>query len=146
MKKLTRQPFDKARAFIFNHGRELDQQLFNYHFKAGSVGAVLTALAHYQNADGGFGHALEPDLRTAASSVVATSQAFYILREVDAPSNLPMVQSAVSYLLQSYDAQQQVWPIIPPEAEDAPHASHWTYKDAEQNFGNFLVNPRVATL
>jgi hypothetical protein len=146
MKKLTREAFDKAKTFIFSHGRKLDQQLFNHHFEAGNLEAVLAELACYQNLDGGFGHALEPDLRTPASSVVATSQAFYVLRELDVPVHLPMVQRAVTYLLQQYDPQRQVWPIIPPEADDAPHASHWAYQDAEPNFGDFLVNPRFATV
>ena len=86
MKKLTQQTFDQAKSFILNHGRTLDQRLFEYHFESGSKEAVRTALSPYQNGDGGFGQALEPDLRTPISSAVVTSQGLYILREVNEPA------------------------------------------------------------
>ena len=47
------------------------------------------------------------------------------------------------YLLGVYDESRQVWPIIPPEVEDAPHAPWWDYASSEAGFGGFLVNPRV---
>ena len=55
--------FDRAEKFIYNNARLLERQLFAYHFKGGSREQVLTALRAYQNEDGGFGHALEPDIR-----------------------------------------------------------------------------------
>jgi hypothetical protein len=53
--------YDRARAFIYRNARPLDIARFQYHFENGSKDAVLTALAAYQNEDGGFGHALGPD-------------------------------------------------------------------------------------
>ena len=55
--------FNRAEKFIYNNARLLERQLFAFHFKGGSREQVLTALSAYQNADGGFGHALEPDIR-----------------------------------------------------------------------------------
>ncbi len=138
-KILTQQAFNKARSYIFNHGRSLDQHLFTYHFEAGKAAPVLAALAHFQNADGGFGHGLEPDVRTPASSAIATSHAFAILREVGATGKDEIVKQAVAYCINSYDAENQVWPIVPPEVEDAPHAPWWTF--ATLDFGGFLANP-----
>ncbi len=125
-------------------GRQLDRRWFEYTFKAGSRAAVIEALVSYQNEDGGFGNGLEPDLRTPASSAIATSLGLHILRDVKAPSNELSVRRAIEYLLKSYDEQRRVWPIIPPEAEDAPHAPWWNYKESEGNFGGFLANPRAA--
>ena len=68
MKKLSETSFQKARSFIFEHGRILDQRLFEFHFEGRSNEAVLLALKKYQNKDGGFGKALEPDLRSPLSS------------------------------------------------------------------------------
>ena len=136
---LTRQAFDKAKAYIFSHGRSLDQQLFTHHFEGGEAAPVLTALAHFQNEDGGFGHGLEPDVRTPASSAIATSQAFAILRAVGATGKDEMVKQAVAYCIDSYDAEKQVWLIVPPAVEDAPHAPWWTF--ATLGFGGFLANP-----
>jgi hypothetical protein len=105
---------------------------------------VLEALAVYQNEDGGFGHALEPDIRAAASSVIATSTAFGFLRELGASARTPIVQRGVQYLLDSFDPEREMWPIVPPEVEDAPHAWWWSFEDSAATFGNFLVNPRAA--
>jgi hypothetical protein len=53
--------FEKVRQFIYRNARPLDIARFQYHFENGTKEAVLTALVAYQNADGGFGRALEPD-------------------------------------------------------------------------------------
>ena len=144
MKKLTSQAFQQAKAFLFDQGRTLEQRLFGVHFGEEPLAAALAALASYQNEDGGFGCALEPDLRAAASSAVATQQAFIVLRAIGATHQEPLVQRAVDYLLHTYASQQGVWPIISLEIEQAPHAPWWNYADAAQNFGNFLANPRAA--
>ena len=138
-KMFTQQAFDNARAYIFNHGRTLDQYLFKYHFEAEGAAPVLTALAHFQNVDGGFGHGLEPDVRTPASSAIATSHAFAIFRSVGAMGKNEMVKQAVAYCINSYDGEKQVWQIVPPEVEEAPHAPWWTF--ATLGFGGFLANP-----
>ena len=72
-KKLSETTYQKARSFIFEHGRILDQRLFEFHFEGRSNEAVLLALKIYQNEDGGFGKALEPDLRSPLSTVYTLS-------------------------------------------------------------------------
>lgn len=144
MNKFSQAAFEKAKIYLYTNGRPLDQRRFEYHFDGGSQAAVLEALSAFQNEDGGFGHALEPDLRTEASSVIATSTAFGILREVGISARKSAVQLGVQYLLDSFDAEKGVWPIVPPEVENAPHAWWWSYEDSAKNFGNFLVNPRGA--
>ncbi|UCG22978.1 MAG: hypothetical protein JSW55_12465 [Chloroflexota bacterium] len=141
---MTPESFAAARAYIMSHGRPVDRVRFAYHFEGGDSAPVLQALAAYQNDDGGFGHALEPDLRTPASSAIATSTGLAILREVKAAAGEPLVADAIRYLLYSYDAARDVWPIVPPAVEDAPHAPWWTYADSEASFDGFLVNPRAA--
>lgn len=88
MKRLTQAAFQKAKTFVLDQGSALDQRRFEYHFEAGSADAVLAALASYQNDDGGVGHSLEPDIRTPASSAIATTIAFQILREIRASAGL----------------------------------------------------------
>jgi hypothetical protein len=65
---------------------------------------VRPAAMFHENPDGGFGHALEPDLRTPASSALATSVAFQVLAEVGAPADHPLVLGGLAYLLASYEA------------------------------------------
>lgn len=146
MPNLPSEKFQLTKQFIMENGRELDQHLFQYHFEAGSRDVVLESLAHFQNPDGGFGNALEPDIRAPASSVIATSTAFGVFKEIQAPGSHALVEKAIQYLLNSYDSERSVWPIIPPEVEEAPHAFWWGYAESEKNFGSFLTNPRAAIL
>ena len=69
------------------------------------------------------------------SSVLATTVAFQCLRMVDAPGSHPCVGAGVRYLLSAYDANAQIWPIVPPEVDDAPHAPWWNYDGTEKGFG-----------
>lgn len=64
------QALKKARTFIYRNARPLDLARWQYHFEGGSKEAVLTTLAAYQNEDGGFGHALEPDSWNPNSSPI----------------------------------------------------------------------------
>ena len=143
MKNLSQAAFRRAKTFVMEQGRDLDRALLAFHFEDGTADDVLTALAAYQNDDGGFGHGLEPDLRTPASSVIATTVAFQNFRSLRVPADHPLVHRGIAYLLETYDVSRQVWPIIPPEVEDAPHAPWWDYASSEAGFGGFLVNPRV---
>ena len=102
---------------------------------------MLAELARFQNPDGGFGRALEPDLRTPASSAVATWHAFQIFRELGTPGEHPLVRGAVAYLLATFDSRDRVWAIVPPEVEAAPHAPWWTHATIDSSFGGSRINP-----
>jgi hypothetical protein len=135
---------ERAKAFLFEHGRPLEQALYAYHFENGTSEAIYTRLARFQHADGGFGYALEPDLRTPDASALATSVALQTLRELHAPADYPLVQGAICYLLATYDAERQRWQIIPPSTNAAPHAPWWNYDAGlAQRFGEYLANPRA---
>ena len=143
MTRLTQAAFQSAKNFIMDQGRELDQRRFEFHFEAGSADAVLSALASYQNEDGGFSNSLEPDIRTSASSAIAATVGFQVLREIRAPVEHALVRKGIEYFVATYDESRQVWPIIPPEVEEAPHAPWWNYENSADTFGQFLVNPRA---
>jgi hypothetical protein len=74
--------YQNARAFIYRNARPLDFARWQYHFEGGGKDAVLTALSAYQNEDGGFGHALEPDSWNPNSVPLQTWTATEILREI----------------------------------------------------------------
>ena len=143
MKKLTQSAFQSARNFIMDQGRTLDQRRFEFHFEDGSADAVLAALTPYQNEDGGFAHSLEPDIRTPFSSAIVTTVGFQILREIRAPANHILVRKGIQYFIATYAESEQVWQIVPPEVDAAPHAPWWNYESSAESFGQFLVNPRV---
>ncbi|MYU04889.1 hypothetical protein GTY81_13540 [Streptomyces sp. SID8366] len=62
--------------------RVLEQRLFAYHFLRGAPAAVEAALDAYRNEDGGYGHALEPDLRGPVSQPLHTAHALRVLDAV----------------------------------------------------------------
>ena len=99
MKKLTQSAFQRAKNFIMDQGRALDQRRFEFHFEDGSADAVLAALTLYQNDDGGFGHSLEPDIRTPFSSAIVTTVGFQILREIRAPVSHVLVRQGIQYFI-----------------------------------------------
>ena len=61
--KLTAHNFERAKSFIRSNARTLDRRFFEFHFESGPASAVMEELAKFQNADMGFGNALEADFR-----------------------------------------------------------------------------------
>ena len=113
MKLLTSDSFEKARTFVMEQGRELERRLLSYYFDDGTPAAVLSELASYQNQDGGFGNGLEPDIQLPDSSVITTTIALRILREVGATSDDEIVRKAIQYLLAEYDLAQSTMAYRP---------------------------------
>jgi hypothetical protein len=96
---------------------------------------VLNELLKYQNDDGGFGHALEPDLRCQESSSLATEQAILILNDIQLEAH-DLIINILDYLEKSYDHLEKKWHIIPKEADSHPRAIWWEYEKAD-DFGRF---------
>jgi len=71
---------------------------------------VLTALSVYQNADGGFGHALETDSWNPNSVPIQTWVATEILREIGfADKTRPIIQGILRYLDSGEDFNGPFW-------------------------------------
>ena len=146
MKTLSREALTGAETFIRDHGRPLEQRLLDFHFNGGHREAVINALADYQNPDGGFGRALEPDIQMEGSSARTTTVGFQVLREVNAPGDHPVVRSAICHLLDTYDEVEEVWPIVPSGVDDAPHAPWWNFDCTHEGFRGFQLNPTAEAL
>jgi hypothetical protein len=143
---LTKEHLDRSREFVERNGRALDRARFAHRFDRGPATDVVAALTTYQNDDGGFGHGLEPDMHTTASSAVATTLALGLLGEVDAKADDPVVIGAVGYLLDTFDHASRRWPIVPAEVETAPHAPWWNYAEIDETFHRCELNPMAATV
>jgi len=118
--------FEKARTFIYRNARPLDLARWQYHFENGGRDAVLTALAAYQNADGGFGHALEPDCWNPNSSPIQTWAATEILREIGfTDAAHPIIQGILRYLAGGQDFESHFWCCVIRSNNDYPHAPWW---------------------
>ncbi|MGW3357674.1 hypothetical protein ACWDFL_19955 [Streptomyces bungoensis] len=75
----ARSPLFLAEQFVWLTARVLEQRLFAYHFLNGAAAPVEAALDAYRNEDGGYGHALEPDLRGPVSQPLHTAHALRVL-------------------------------------------------------------------
>jgi hypothetical protein len=118
-----------TKTYMQTYARKLDLRLFEYLFEGADAQPVLDELRAYQNADGGFGKALEPDLRLPDSSVLATTVALQYLAKVEAHADEP-IDKAIRYLVKSYDNSRQRWVNIPSTADEYPRAPWWDYKGA----------------
>lgn len=143
---LTHEAFEASRKFIETTARPLEIARFRYVFTGGSVEAVFDALRRYQNSDGGFGHALEPDLRAPESSALSTSVAFQILRSTRTKPDQAFIALGIKYFLQTLNKTEGHWRIIPELAEGSPHAPWWNQTARGSEFDRFSLNPSAEIL
>lgn len=97
---------DRHRLAVLRHGAEIDP--------------VLAALCAYRNPDGGFGHALEPDVRAPDSEPAAALHALEVLAGIGALDD-PMVADAASWIATIADPDGGV-PFVTPACAAYPHA------------------------
>jgi hypothetical protein len=115
--------FDTAADFLAAQARVLDRRVFQRLFTGGGSGPVRDAVAAYRNADGGFGHALEPDCRTAASQPAAVEMALRIMDLADAWDER-LVRDAIDWLVTVAPAEGGAGFALPTVSE-GPHAPWW---------------------
>ncbi len=76
-------PVARAEHFVWLTARVLEQRRFSMHFlDGGGAEAIEAALTAYRNDDGGYGHALEPDLRGPTSEPFHVAHALRVLAEI----------------------------------------------------------------
>jgi hypothetical protein len=111
---------DSAERFMFANARLLDRHRLAVLLRGAPVAPVLDALRAYRNPDGGFGHALEPDVRAPESEPAATLHALEVLAEIGALED-PMVTGAAAWVATIADPDGGV-PFVLPTAAAHPHA------------------------
>ena len=114
---------ERATQFIWRSARVLDRHRFAHLFLGGPVTPVVDALRPYQNEDGGFGNALEPDLRAPVSQPLPVWSALTVLDEVGGLDD-PMVGRACDYL-GSITRPDGGVPFVLPSAAPYPRAPWW---------------------
>ena len=144
--KLSAAAFARARRFVATEARPLELARLRFHFDSAPGDAVVAELQKYQNADGGFGNALEPDLRAPESSALATSVAFQIMRETGGAPSQSAASRAVDYLGNTFDKAKLTWRIIPQSAEGSAHAPWWNQSTGEVPFESSSLNPTAELL
>jgi hypothetical protein len=143
---LTRPQFAAAKRFLETQARSLELAQFRYAFEGGTTAAVMAALEEFQNPDGGFGHGLEPDVRTPDSSVICTTIAFQVMRSLALPPAHPCWVRGLDFLVQSYNPETVHWRTIPRSAEQSPHAPWWSQAESPESYDAFSLNPTAEVL
>ncbi|WP_433235634.1 hypothetical protein [Actinomadura nitritigenes] len=88
---------NRASDFMATHARLLDRRRFELLAGEGDRDAALAALNAYRNPDGGYGHGLEPDLRSRTSQPGPALHAFEVFAEL-APVAAPEAAALCDWL------------------------------------------------
>ncbi|MGB7595516.1 MAG: hypothetical protein WBL80_08115 [Erysipelotrichaceae bacterium] len=124
--KLTHAEFLTIQTWIYRNARPLDLARWKYQFEGASPEVVIEALSAYQNEDGGFGHALEPDAWNPHSSPLQTSTAIERIEEIGGLSyDHPLVVGILRYLFSERDFTDGRWANVITSNDDFPHAPWW---------------------
>lgn len=130
---------EAARQFIESAARVLERHRLAAILDGAAIEPVLAALRPYQNPDGGFGHALEPDVRCPGSQPSAALSALEVLAEVGAGRD-PMVAMVTNWIASIAGPDGGVPTVLPsaighpraPWMEPSPDAGFLTYALAAQ--------------
>ncbi|MBQ2848426.1 MAG: hypothetical protein IJE74_09250 [Clostridia bacterium] len=117
--------------FVLQNARPLELAIYKYFFENGSYQTVIDELLKFQNSDGGFGNALEPDLFNPNSSPIATNDAIITLCRVNALNkDSDIVKGIVRYLEShdSFDEDKKRWLFAIDSNKNYPHAIWWEKK------------------
>jgi hypothetical protein len=134
-------PIDRtaAETFIWSAARLVDRHRYALLFAGGSADPVIDALHGYRNADGGFGHALEPDLRSPGSQPAATLYALEALHEAGALDG-ELARDARTWIASIAEPDGGI-PFALPGFEAYPHSPWWAPEP-----GSFLTFGFAAVL
>jgi hypothetical protein len=114
----------KAQTFMLTHARLLERRLFEVHFGHADPTAVATVVRAYRNADGGLGHALEPDLRCPESQPLFVEVGLMALYEAGCQD--PDLARSFCPFLELVSGDTGLVPPILETALSSPHAPHWS--------------------
>jgi hypothetical protein len=134
-------PIDRSAAetFIWSAARLVDRHHYALLFAGGSAQPVIEALRGYRNDDGGFGHALEPDLRCPSSQPAATLYALELLHD-SAALESELAHGARAWIASIAEPDGGI-PFALPGFEAYPHSPWWAPEP-----GSFLTFSLAAAL
>jgi hypothetical protein len=136
---LSKSDFQEIRSWVFRNARPLEFALWQYHFENGSKENVLSALAIYQNDDGGFGKTIEPDNWNPESTPYAAHYAINILRQIDfTDMDYPLYQGVFHYLKSTPYRGKNGWFFSVPTNDLFPHAVWWQYNEEGNNKDQYI--------
>lgn len=119
---------DRAEEFILREARLLERRRFARLFRGEATAPVLAALDAYGNEDGGYGNALEPDLRGPESQPIPTQYALEHLAELGLDAGDRRAEAAAGFLASILHDDGGL-PFVTRESRRAPHAPYLTFSE-----------------
>lgn len=132
----------KAKQFITGSARPLELARYRAVFEGGPKQAVIEELGKFQNPDGGFGNALEPDNWNPGSTPITTNDALICLCETGALREAGDMTAGMVRWLTSGDGfvpEQRRWRFAVEGNKAHPHAIWWEPGDGPESW-----NPTVS--
>jgi hypothetical protein len=130
-----------AEQFTYANARLLDRHRLGALLHGASAQPVVDTLRCYRNDDGGFGHALEPDVRTPYSETTAALHGLEVLAEVGRRDD-PMVADIADWVGKVADSEGGV-PFVLPTAAGYPKAP-WMVPDDRGSHLTFALVAQLA--
>ncbi len=115
---------DAAERFMWTSARLIDRLRFDHLFRGGAAERVVAALHPYQEPDGGFGGALEPDFRGPVSQPTTCLAALEVLHETGELET--SIVGPVLDWLTTVTTDDGGVPTVLANAERYPKAPWWT--------------------
>ena len=131
--------YTASKKFILKNSRPLDMARWNYLFENGSKEEVISALKAYQNDDGGFANALEPDCWNINSIPLQTWVATQIIKEINLDDkNHPIIKGILDYLSSKDEFDGHRWHGLNTVVtnDNYPHAPWWSYRQKQESTYN----------
>jgi hypothetical protein len=120
---------EKGTEFIMRNARLLERSVFEHQIFNISPDRIIRVLRAYQNPDGGFGHALEPDLRCPDSQPLFVEFALRTLYEVNLRDE-EIAKAACGFLRKFTNLNEGI-PTIFPASRCFSRAVHWDNPTSE---------------
>lgn len=131
-KRIEKEDFKQIREWMYRNARNVELCMWQYVFEQGTAECVLDALSHYQNDDGGFGHAIEADNWNPNSTPIATHHVLKTCKLLGIQQwKHPIFENIMRYLESMKDFMPCGWCFCVPSNDSYPHAPWWNYSEEE---------------
>jgi hypothetical protein len=115
---------ERGADFIWRNARVLERAMFAHAFLGGLREAIVTKVLAYGNPDGGFGHAMEPDVRAPESMPIHCEIALRALHQ--AGFRDARIANGVCDFLATLAEHDGRVPLVTAKILDYPRAAHWS--------------------
>lgn len=129
---LAKKDVEEIRSWMYRNARDLELRLWQFYFEGGAAEAVVKAMLPYQNEDGGFGHAMEPDNWNPGSSPYTTLYAIHLLQQINFREiKHPIYQGILKYIESEVDFVDDYWRFNIPGNNEYPHAPWMNFSEED---------------